>query len=226
MVIKLGLLGRNISHSKSPELYQQIYGINNVDYRLFDFDEETSIPRLDVLFKDLDGLNITAPYKEHFLSNVEIKDVVIQSLKAINCIGHKGKKFYATNTDYSAMKRLLADMSKGCEVLILGDGAMSRVTQKACEQNNLRHQIWSRKLTPLEFESMPIPDRNVLVVNCCARSYVFNHKLPKNALFWDLNYSHSEHERLFKGSSQYVDGLNLLREQALDAAAFWSSLKN
>lgn len=229
-MIRLALLGKNISHSLSPDLYLEIYGQQNLTYKLFDYESAESIPALDEMFKQIDGLSITAPYKEHFLAQVEFLDTSIKKLNAINCIGVKDNTFVATNTDLSAMRRLLPNLLGDKKLLILGSGAMARVVTAVAKENKCDFLQWSRRETPQEFSKMniaEISDGNVLVVNSCAREYNFAHSLPERAIFWDMNYRHQAHlERFRTISAQYIDGLNLLKGQAVDAAAFWSSLKN
>lgn len=228
-MLKLALLGKNISHSLSPKLYQEIYGEEQVKYRLLDFQNEMTIPSLEVLFKDLDGLNITAPYKQHFLDSVKIFDKPVEKLNAINCIARGESGFVATNTDYTALLKLLPEMTRDRYVVILGSGVMARVTSVACEHLKIKYEQWSRSETPNLFQQMDfekVSDKNILIVNCCAREFVFRAEIPARALFWDMNYAHKEHELIFARDRRYIDGLNLLRAQAKDAAAFWSRLKN
>lgn len=228
-MISLALLGKNISHSLSPKLYREIYGADNVKYKLLDFQTDTMIPSLEVIFREVDGLNITSPYKQHFLKDVEILNPALAHLDAINCIGRMGQKFVATNTDFTALKRLLPALKINKEILILGSGVMAKLVEAVCIENNYSFATWSRKNSPHLFSQMDfnnLPDKNVLVVNCCAREFAFRGQLPPTALFWDLNYLHSEHEMIFARDERYIDGLNLLRAQAVDAAAFWSQLKN
>lgn len=228
-MLRLALLGKNISHSLSPKLYQEIYGKEQVKYKLLDFQNEVAIPSLEVLFQDLDGLNITAPYKQHFLGSVKIVDDTVKKLNAINCVAKVKSDFVATNTDYTALLKLLPEMVKGRSVLILGSGVMARVTSFACRHLKIAHEQWSRRQTPALFEQMDfdcLSDKNVLLVNCCAREFVFRADIPDTAAFWDLNYAHKEHGLIFARDRRYTDGLNLLRAQAKDAAAFWSSVKN
>ncbi len=60
---KLALIGKNISHSKSPEIYNKLLN-NQVEYTLLDCDTVDAIPSLDELMKKFDGVSITSPYKE------------------------------------------------------------------------------------------------------------------------------------------------------------------
>ncbi len=225
-MIKLALLGKNISHSQSPGLYKEFYGESKVDYQLLDFTHESEVPKLKILMRDLDGLNITSPYKELFVKDVIIADDNIKKLKAINCIGKRGDQYYATNTDFSAMIRLLPELAINKKILILGDGVMSRITQLACYQSSLSFEVWSRKLTPSIFRTKIVVDGNVLIINCCAREYIFSGHVSDESTFWDLNYLHDAHSQIFAHKSNYIDGLNLLTEQARDASAFWLQLKN
>lgn len=228
-VTKLALLGRNISHSLSPALYKEIYQEKAIDYRLIDIDKEIDLMPLTDLMQDLDGLNITSPFKEYYLPEVEINSEEIQALAAINCIGKVGGKFYATNTDYLALLKLMPKMPNTNKVIILGDGVMSRVVSAVCRKLKIHFMVRSRKICPDEFKHFSagnIVDKNSLIINCCSRSYSFKGNMDPSSHFWDLNYRHSEHLEYFKNSPSYTDGYSLLKLQAYDAAAFWSQLKN
>ena len=228
-VRNLALLGKNISHSLSPELYKEIYNDKKLNYQLIDIQSEASLPSLDVLMEKLDGLNITSPYKEFYLNQVEIDSTEVKSLKAINCIAKHNDRFKATNTDYIALKQLVPQMSKNLNIIILGDGVMSRVVSTVCTSLNIAYSIRSRKIDKKIFEEFShglIVDENSLLINCCSRSYCFNGRLGSNSHFWDLNYKHSEHQSYFLNSPSYTDGYSLLKLQAHEAAAFWSQLKN
>lgn len=229
MSIKLALIGKGISHSLSPSLYREIFSDELSEYQLLDYPHENDIPSLEELFKSFDGLSITTPYKEYFVKQVQILDESVALIGAINCIGKKNSSFVATNTDFLAMRKLLPQMLQDKEQLvILGDGVMARMIKIVCKEKNINFEQWSRKLTPEKFSRMPlgeIADGNILVINCCGREYNFNHQMPSLAHFWDLNYRHEAHQSFFHNNPNYIDGFNLLKSQAIDAAAFWSSLK-
>ena len=120
-LIRLGLLGKNISHSKSQMMYEELLG-EKIDYTLYDCNLPSDVPTLGSFFDNIQGLSITTPYKEHFLKKVTI-DNKIENLNAVNCIKKNGDKFYATNTDYSAINELLLSSEfnlSQSEVVILG----------------------------------------------------------------------------------------------------------
>jgi len=225
---KLGLLGRNISHSKSQEVYQKLLS-REIDYTLFDFNTEDEIPSLQSFFRNVEGLSITAPYKRHFLDHVEI-NTEIKKLDAINCIRKTDTGYEATNTDYLALEEILKGYLKENEklnVLLLGDGAMAKVLTVLFSKLNIDYKQFSRKLTS-DFQKIELTKKHfnnpvkVIVMNACSRNYLFNGEIDSDIEFYDLNYSSIEQENFFiNRENKYIDGIELLEGQARHALKFW-----
>ena len=57
--------------------------------------------------KNLCGLNITIPYKEKILKKMHGLDAPAKTIKAVNCVTIKNKKYYGSNTDWSGFKDVL-----------------------------------------------------------------------------------------------------------------------
>ncbi len=222
--IKLGLLGKNISHSKSKSMYDQIYG-RDIKYSLLDYNNEFDIPTLDEIFSKLDGLSITAPYKKHFLENVEVNELVMP-LNAINCVKQENGTYFGTNTDYEALG-IIFDKENyyDLEIILLGDGSMAKITEHLLSHNRKVYKKLSRKvngpLENLDIESIA-ESGNPLVINSCARVFNFSGNMPKDTIFFDYNYSHTFHEDSLSKRVCYVDGLELLSLQAVQATKFWN----
>ncbi len=221
-MIKLALVGRNISHSKSQQMYEEIYG-KSIDYTLLDFQNASEIPTLKDLFLNYMGISITAPYKEHFLSQVVVSEEVLK-LKAVNCIAHQNGKYFATNTDYLAVEEIFRKSNyEERNIVVLGDGAMSRVTIAVLEKLGKNAKFINRKeygdLNQVNYSSLY--GENLLVINACARAFQFKAELPEGTIFWDYNYSHHENTIYLKDKCRYVDGINLLFMQAKFATEFW-----
>lgn len=218
---KLALLGKNISHSKSQEMYENLLG-RSIEYELIDICDETSIPSLQELFIVNEGLSITSPYKKFFLDEV-IMDEETQKLDAINCIKKEENKFFGYNTDYLALKYIIQNQfNKIDNVYVLGDGSMAHVL--ICLLNKLRipfEQFSRRSGDCLEKLDLSHLSKQTLVVNTCSRSFIFNGKISKEVTFFDLNYNFKEHDHLTQVSN-YVDGLEMLRLQAKFALEIWS----
>jgi len=67
-MISLALLGKNISHSKSREVYEELLA-EKIDYKIYDCPSPSDIPSLDAFFKKHKGLSITSPYKKFFFGS-------------------------------------------------------------------------------------------------------------------------------------------------------------
>lgn len=224
-VPSLGLLGRNISHSLSPQVYQNFLG--KIDYHLFDFQRAKDIPPLKELAANLDGLSVTAPYKTHFLKEVAPTPVSLQ-FGALNCIKQKGDQLMADLTDYYAVSDIFDRLAKSYQisrVYILGSGVMASLTAEMMEKRGLPFEILSRRNTE-NFEQLNLGKKSgkgVLVINACARDYCYNGELDKNTLFWDYNYNMPTPclPREYLGEN-YIDGISLLYGQAKHSLKFWN----
>lgn len=227
---KFALVGKDISHSRSPEMYRKLIS-PNVHYDLLDYKNEKEIPTAIELLNLYDGINITSPYKKHFLNQVELTSSA-QEIGAINCLKKdKNGKIIGENTDYLAILDILKQMQKDygeIEVIILGDGVMANVTKIALKNLSLMYKILSRKQTK-DFDQLNLvdhfhsPTALPVVINTCAREFVFNGIIPNRALFWDFNYNFGHHFSSIPGKvHKYVDGLEMLEQQAFYAVAFWS----
>ena len=227
--MRLGLLGYPIAHSKSPELYQRFLGNKLKSYDLFPFENVNDIP--DILFfaERLDGLNITSPYKRHFIDHVKITSPLVQSLGAINTILFKKDMIYATNTDLEAVEEILTHLKnkfKDLHILLLGDGSMANLTKVVAGHLSISVRQFSRRMNDdfdhLDLSLYSTPGLQTLIINSCSRDYVFNGKIFGSEIFWDYNYSFAPHQtRLTSKVMTYIDGQELLELQARAAIKFW-----
>jgi shikimate dehydrogenase len=227
-MISLALIGKDISHSQSPKMYKKLLTKEH-EYTLLDFKKESEIPSLEKIFSQHQGLSITSPYKRHFLDKVQM-DESINPLNAINCIkkGPDGT-FEATNTDFLAVQSILSKLEEKygkLDVVLLGDGAMSFITQKILLKKNIQFKVFSRKtVDDLEnlFLSSSSDGKTLLVINSCARTFVFQGQVPKDSIFWDFNYDFLPHkQRLSSLCQSYLDGIEMLELQAKFAIEFWN----
>ncbi len=224
-MIRLALIGRNISHSRSPELYKKILHLPH-SYDLLDISQEADLPSIDHLASHYHGINITAPWKPHF------QRYCIPSMNAwgaVNSLRFNGNICEATNTDVIALKELIPKMHSTYAPkfwMILGDGVMAKVVCRILGDLKIEHHAFSRRsgdnmLDPLPSDLMAKSGTKI-VVNCCAREYSFTGKIDQSTVFWDLNYAHELHETsLPKRCLAYIDGSELLEIQAKHAVKFW-----
>ncbi len=231
-MIKLALVGKNIQHSKSPEIYHRL--INGpLDYDLLDYSSNLDIPSAAELLSLFRGVSITSPYKKHFLSEVVLTEQA-KMLGAINCLKIENGNVVGENTDYMAIVEILKNWNiqfQELNVVILGDGVMSKITATALENLKIEYRILSRKLFD-DFDQIDLEKYftnhfsktcQSLVINTCAREYVFRGRISKNSIFWDYNYNFHPHlSTLPIRVKQYCDGYEMLELQARHALLFWS----
>lgn len=226
---KFALIGKDISHSRSPEMYRKLIS-NSISYDLLDYENEQDIPSAETLLNFYDGINITSPYKKHFIGQVELT-AAAREIGAINCLKKENGKIIGENTDYLAVIEILQHVQRDygeIEIIILGDGVMASVSKLALKKLGLGHKVLSRKQTE-NFNQLNLvkhfqrPAALPFVINTCAREFIFNGIIPSRALFWDFNYNFGPHLTFLSGKvHKYVDGLEMLERQAFYAVAFWS----
>ncbi len=225
-MIKLALVGKNISHSRSQEMYERLLG-ERINYSLLDYQKETDVKSLDDIFKEnFRGISITYPYKKHFLNDVIFSEQSIKELDAINCIKHENDNYVATNTDYLAAKYLIeieTTKNPSQDYIVLGSGNMATVFSMVFNQLGITYKNFSRRehgdLNRIKY--CEVISRKAVIVNCCSREFVFDSELPANSTFWDMNYSFEPHEKLKGAPFEYREGDDLLFYQAKFALQFW-----
>lgn len=226
--MKLGLLGYPITHSLSPKLYQQFLGDKLTSYEMFSFENASDIPSLKEFARKLDGLNITSPYKTHFVNEIIIESDLVRSIGAVNTLAFTERGVFGTNTDLLAVVEILRNYLKeygDIEITLLGDGVMARMTKVVAKDLKIPVRQFSRKTTP-DFSHLDLSrinqDIQQVVINSCSRDFVFEGKLKGEEIFWDYNYSFLPHQNtLPKLAMAYHDGQEMLELQAKAAINFW-----
>lgn len=226
-LIELGLYGKNISHSRSKEMYEKLLG-KRINYHLLDFPDEKSLPDPKKLLQSgISGLSITYPYKKTFLPIVKYHHSFVREVQAINCLKFENEMLWATNTDYLAAEKLIKEkylIEKKRLVVILGNGNMATVFTSIFQKLKMSFIHYYRKkdgdLNKIDYLSLSSQE-DLLVINCCSRDFEFSAKLPPQTTFWDMNYEFDPHLKLQTSEVQYCNGLDLLELQALFAIEFW-----
>lgn len=230
--MKLGLLGFPVNHSLSPKLYQEFLGKELTSYELFSYPEAKDVPDLSFFKDKLDGLNITSPYKTHFINQIEIESDLVRELGSVNTLAFTKERVVGTNTDVIAVTEILKRFQKensSIELLILGDGVMARLTMIVARNLNISFRQFSRKQN-IGFETLDLtayqpPGRLSIVINACSRDFVFKGKFTGGELFWDYNYSFLPHQNSLPSQVlSYQDGREMLELQAKAAIQFWKQV--
>ena len=163
--MKFGLLGRTLGHSFSPRIHS---ALGNTSYELF----EREPSQLQEFFADpeLQGINITIPYKVNALEACDVVDPRAERIGCVNTMVRKDGKWHGYNTDYDGFVFTLQhagiDVS-GKECIILGDGASSATVHVALEDLGAKNIVHlSRKTAPFYGDAPNYYETAQIIINC------------------------------------------------------------
>ncbi len=126
---KLFLLGRNISYSLSPKIYNAFFRENGIDarYSLLDVEPEALKKEVKKLALDpeVKGFNVTKPYKVLIIPELSKLSESAEEVNSVNCVAKEGTLLVGFNTDRTGFVNSLSEVKnalKGQTALVLGAG--------------------------------------------------------------------------------------------------------
>lgn len=131
-MISFGLFGEVLGHSLSPEIHKIIFEKLNIDgtYNLFEIKKENFNKAIDsAKTLNIRGVNVTIPYKEKIMNQVDFISYEAKRIGAINTVKFLNDKTYGENTDYYGFGYMI---SKGNVVVkdnsfyVLGAGGAAK----------------------------------------------------------------------------------------------------
>ena len=132
--IRLGLIGDNITRSKSPRLHCTAGALTGLDVtydRLIPKDLGLSFAQTFQRARDAGfrGINVTYPYKEVAAQMVAVPDARVAAIGAVNTVVFDAEGPQGFNTDYSGFKRayrsVMGDTPPGT-VCLIGTGGVGK----------------------------------------------------------------------------------------------------
>lgn len=158
---KLGLIGYPIQHSSSPWIHRNLLekaGVNG-SYDLFEINPEDDFSEkvAQLKAKQLDGFNVTVPYKEKIIPYLDELDSVAEAMQAVNTVVLRNGKWIGYNTDGNGYLRSLKsaypdffqDLNKN--ILMIGAGGAARALYYALHEKGFqRIDIANRTLEKAE----------------------------------------------------------------------------
>jgi shikimate dehydrogenase len=132
--IKLGLIGDNITRSKSPQLHRTAGQLTGLDVTY-----DRLIPKdIGLSFKDVfaqaqtggfRGINVTYPYKELVTAMVTVTDPLVRAIGAVNTVVFEAGGPKGFNTDYTGFMKAYRDVrgaQKPGTVCLIGTGGVGK----------------------------------------------------------------------------------------------------
>jgi shikimate dehydrogenase len=146
---KFGLIGFPLTHSFSKKYFTSKFekeGILDCQYDLYEIPEISLFPKILSENPELEGINVTIPYKEKVIPFLDEMDPACQKIGAVNCIQIKGGKLKGYNTDYIGFRQSLEGFlgSGKPKALVLGTGGASKAVVQALSDMGISFLMVSR----------------------------------------------------------------------------------
>lgn len=145
-----GLIGYPLSHSFSKGFFAEKFAREHIQhcmYESFPIPAIEELPALIAQQPDLQGLNVTIPYKQAVMAYLDELSPAATQIKAVNCIHFKDGKKIGYNTDAIGFRRSLEPLLKPHhnKALILGTGGAAKAVQYVLESLNIPYSSVSRQ---------------------------------------------------------------------------------
>ena len=240
---QFGLIGYPLSHSFSQKFFTEKFlkeNIVNAQYTNFPIPSIESFAALWEENPNLEGLNVTIPYKKEVIPFLQHSSAVVQEIHACNCIRKFNNELYGYNTDVIGFEKSLLPFLKPhhTHALILGTGGASAAVQWVLQKLNIQYQVVSRKgNTNLTYDqlSASVIESHTLIINTSPLGMYPNTNEAPNIAYdaitaqhhlYDLVYNPTEtlfmKNGLAKGAT-VQNGLAMLHIQAEESWAIWNA---
>lgn len=239
-----GLIGKSLQHSFSPKFFAEKFkreGILDCVYQTFPLEKIEDFEQLLQKEKNLQGLNVTIPYKTQIIPYLDELSPQAKTIGAVNVIQFKNNKKIGHNTDVygfqASLEKNLSSEQKKSKALVLGTGGAAKAVVYALELLGIPYQLVSRnedKGCSYEDLNTDFIKKHLLIVNTTPLGMFPNvntcppilyDAVGNKHLLFDLVYNPLETFFLLEGKkrgARTVNGLEMLHLQAEKAWEIWN----
>ncbi len=243
-MIKYGLIGYPLKHSFSQRFFTEKFERENIDaiYLNFEIPEITQLPEIIESNPELQGLNVTIPYKESVITFLDELDDTAREIGAVNTIRISNGKLKGFNTDtYGFMQSIMPLLEPmHSRALILGTGGSSKAVAWSLKKMGIDYLFVSRKpensneIGYSELDNEVIRQSKI-IINTTPRGMfpqiddapeIPYESITASHLLFDLIYNPEETLFLKKGRAQQAktrNGLEMLQLQAERSWQIWNT---
>ena len=244
---KFGLIGFPLSHSFSRKFFTEKFASEGIEavYLNFELENIGELNRLIAAHPDLEGFNVTIPYKEQIIRYLEQIEGEAAQIKAVNTvkIDRSGSQIslHGYNTDIHGFQESIKPLLQQYhhKALVLGTGGASKAVMKALGNLGIDAMLVSRnpeEKGEISYNDLDedVVDSYKIVINttpigtypniegCPAIPFEW---ITSRHLLFDLVYNPEVTEFLRQGSARGAtikNGLEMLHLQALAAWEIWN----
>ncbi|MDP5062051.1 MAG: shikimate dehydrogenase [Maribacter sp.] len=238
-----GLIGKDISYSFSRGYFKKKFedmGLDNCSYQNFDLQAISEFPTIFKNTKNVQGLNITIPYKEEVMAFLDDIDIAAKKIGAVNTIKFSKNGLIGFNTDaYGFQKSLEPHLKKHHKkALILGTGGASKAVAFILEELGVTFSFVSRSGKNDGYTYNELTDdiiaEHTLIINCSPvgtfpkieeKPAIPYSKISEAHLLFDLIYNPEETAFLSAGKANgasICNGHRMLEFQAEKSWEIWN----
>jgi len=244
---KFGLIGFPLSHSFSKKFFTEKFSKEAIDAEYINFEIEniSQLSRVIATHPDLEGINVTIPYKEQIIKFLDYTDEVAASIQAVNTIRIFRSGHHVTlrgyNTDIHGFQESIRPLIQNYhhKALVLGTGGASKAVVRALENLKIETILVSRnpeekgELSYNDLDEDVMENYKIIVNTTPIGTYPntegcpaipFEMITPRHLLF-DLVYNPEVTEFLKQGKKRGAvikNGLEMLHLQALASWDIWN----
>ena len=170
-MLHFGLIGGRLGHSLSVPIHEAIWARLGVaaDYRLIEIPREELPRRIPALLQELDGFNVTIPYKQDVIPYLASLSPAAESIGAVNTVRCCDRAGFNTDAPgFQAMLRHHGIQPEGKPCFILGTGGTSKaVTAALRDMGAAEITLVSRTAREGVITYDELPERfSGLLINC------------------------------------------------------------
>lgn len=226
-----GLLGEKLGHSFSPQIHKKLCGY---EYELY----EVSPEKLEefLLTTELDGMNVTIPYKKAVLPYCSFVDGAARRIGSVNTLVRRADGWHGYNTDYFGFRYMLEASGynpAGKKAVVLGSGGASLAVCTALEDMGAADVVVISRSGENNYENLSLnADADVLINATPVGMYPKNGESPVSlaefpacrAVF-DLIYNPARTELIMQAQERGLicaGGLGMLVAQAHKSAELFT----
>lgn len=239
-----GLIGYPLSHSFSKQYFTKKFEheeITECRYDLFPLKTINDLPLLIKNNPELEGLNITLPYKKQVLSFLDDSHIP-DGLEACNCINISDGKLVGYNTDVTGFEKSLQPLLKSFhkKALVFGNGGATEAVIYVLRKLRIEFDIVSRKkhngsaFVYKDVDKKLLEECSVIINTTPLGMYPDTETCPDipyqfisgKHLLYDLVYNPAKTQFLQKGEEKGAaikNGEEMLKLQAEESWRIWNS---
>ena len=140
----LGVAGWPCGHSKSPFLFNRLFGRYQLNCHYTRFEAPAIGPIMETARSiDAKGLSVTIPFKQDVMAHLDEMDEAAQTIGAVNTVVFACGTAYGWNTDWIGIKKPLAHLA-GSRAVLLGAGGVAAAAAYALCDLNMEVTILNR----------------------------------------------------------------------------------